>query len=112
MLFGLLQVISETLFPPADSSSAQRAPVFPGSPVCPSSATPQPSHPPCEAHSSAEVIAQLLQEAEGELCAHLQLTSVIHNQFAFSDSDEKEFEDDPLLQVLRKQRTWIRQQIW
>lgn len=31
--------------------------------------------------------------------------------FAFSDSDEKDFEDDPLLQVLRKQRTWIREQI-
>lgn len=31
--------------------------------------------------------------------------------FVFSDSDEKDFEDDPLLQVLRKQRTWIREQI-
>lgn len=31
--------------------------------------------------------------------------------FPFSDSDEKEFEDDPLLQVLRKQRKWVKEQI-
>lgn len=30
---------------------------------------------------------------------------------AVSDSDEKEFEDDPLLRVLRKQRTWVKEQI-
>lgn len=28
-----------------------------------------------------------------------------------SDSDEKEFDDDSLLQVLRKQRTWVKEQI-
>lgn len=27
------------------------------------------------------------------------------------DSDEKEFEDDSLLQVLRKQRKWVKEQI-
>lgn len=31
--------------------------------------------------------------------------------FAFSDSDETEFEEDPLLQVLRRQRMWVREQI-
>lgn len=31
--------------------------------------------------------------------------------FIFTDSDEKEFEDDPLLQVLRQQRTWVKEQI-
>ncbi|RVE62501.1 hypothetical protein OJAV_G00157840 [Oryzias javanicus] len=46
---------------------------------------------PCEAQNSLEVISQLLQEAE--------------------DSDEKEFENDPLLQVLRQQRKWVKAQI-
>ena len=37
---------------------------------------------------------------------------VINNPvLTFSDSDEKEFEEDPLLQVLRKQRAWIKEQI-
>lgn len=31
--------------------------------------------------------------------------------FEYLDSDEKEFEDDPLLQVLRKQRKWVKEQI-
>lgn len=31
--------------------------------------------------------------------------------FFFAESDGKEFEDDPLLQVLRKQRTWVKEQI-
>lgn len=65
------------------SSPAHRPPISKGSPVLRSSAAPQPSDPPCDTHNSMEVIAQLLQEAEGELCARLQrkqLTSVIHNQ--------------------------------
>lgn len=37
----------------------------------------------------------------------------IHNDplVLFLDSDGKEFEDDPLLQVLRRQRTWVKKQI-
>lgn len=117
LFFGLWQVVSEVIFPSVDSSTpVHRAPVSNGSPVLPSSAAPPPSDPPGDTHNSMEVIAQLLQEAEGELCAPLQrkqLPPVMRNVcfLAFSDSDEKEFEDDPLLQVLRKQRMWIREQI-
>ncbi|XP_044214986.1 proline and serine-rich protein 3 [Thunnus albacares] len=89
---ALGQVVSEVLFPTVDSSPAQRTPVSLVSPLCAaSSAPPQSSIPPCNAYNSMEVISQLLQEAE--------------------DSDEKEFEDDPLLQVLRKQRKWVKEQI-
>ncbi|XP_054639211.1 proline and serine-rich protein 3 isoform X2 [Dunckerocampus dactyliophorus] len=83
---ALGQVVSEVLFPPTDSSPAQVAAV-PSRPT-----SPQSSIPPCNTHnSSLEVMSQLLQEAE--------------------DSDEKEFEDDPLLQVLRTQRKWVKEQI-
>eukprot|EP00066_Takifugu_rubripes_P014627 XP_011603893.1 PREDICTED: proline and serine-rich protein 3 isoform X1 [Takifugu rubripes] len=85
------QVVSEVLFPSVVSSSPAHRPPVSNGPVLPSSAASQPSDPPCDTHNSMEVIAQLLQEAE--------------------DSDGKEFEDDPLLQVLRKQRMWIREQI-
>ncbi|XP_070822719.1 proline and serine-rich protein 3 isoform X2 [Chaetodon trifascialis] len=81
---ALGQVVSEVLFLSGDSSPAQRTPASTPAPL-------QSSVPPCNAQNSAEVISQLLQEAE--------------------DSDEKEFEDDPLLQVLRKQRTWVKEQI-
>lgn len=88
---ALGQVVSEVLFPMVDSSPAQRTPVSSVSPPCTAFAPPQSSVPLCNAHNSVEVISQLLQEAE--------------------DSDEKEFEDDPLLQVLRKQRKWVKEQI-
>ncbi|XP_039661371.1 proline and serine-rich protein 3 isoform X2 [Perca fluviatilis] len=88
---ALGQVVSEVLFPTVDSSPAQRNPDSSASPTCTSSAPPRSSVPPCNAQNSMEVISQLLQEAE--------------------DSDEKEFEDDPLLQVLRKQRRWVKEQI-
>ncbi|XP_035862166.1 proline and serine-rich protein 3 [Sander lucioperca] len=88
---ALGQVVSEVLFPTVDSSPAQRNPDSSVSPTCTSSAPPHSSVPPCNAQNSMEVISQLLQEAE--------------------DSDEKEFEDDPLLQVLRKQRRWVKEQI-
>lgn len=87
---ALGQVVSEVLFPEADSSPVQSSPVSSVS-RCTASAPPQSSVPPCDTQNSIEVISQLLQEAE--------------------DSDEKEFEDDPLLQVLRKQRTWVKEQI-
>ncbi|KAJ0000284.1 hypothetical protein NQD34_012126 [Periophthalmus magnuspinnatus] len=80
---ALGQVVSEVLFPSMDSTLVQEIP---------------PASPPClvskRQHSDSEsvgIISQFLQEAE--------------------DSDEKEFEDDPLLQVLRKQRKWVKEQI-
>ncbi|XP_077432912.1 proline and serine-rich protein 3 [Vanacampus margaritifer] len=78
------QVVSEVLFPPEDSSPQDAAVPSPPAP-------PHSSLPPCNTHTSLEVMSQLLQEAE--------------------DSDEKEFEDDPLLQVLRTQRKWVKEQI-
>ncbi|XP_026227495.1 proline and serine-rich protein 3 [Anabas testudineus] len=87
---ALGQVVSEVLFPTVDSSPAQKTSV---SLVSPHSTAPAPHStvPPCSAQNSVEVISQLLQEAE--------------------DSDEKEFEEDHLLQVLRKQRKWVKEQI-
>lgn len=88
---ALGQVVSEVLFPTVDSLPAQRNPIPSVSPPCNASASPQSSVPPRDAQNSIEVISQLLQEAE--------------------ESDGKEFEDDPLLQVLRKQRKWVKEQI-
>ncbi|XP_017281919.1 proline and serine-rich protein 3 isoform X2 [Kryptolebias marmoratus] len=85
---ALGQVVSEVLFPPAASSPPQKIPASSAS--LPHSISSS-SQPPLPSHSSLEVISQLLQEAE--------------------DSDEKEFEDDPLLQVLRQQRKWVKNQI-
>ncbi|XP_056300801.1 proline and serine-rich protein 3 isoform X2 [Pseudoliparis swirei] len=79
---ALGQVVSEILFPMVDPSLARRTRLSSVSPPCAASAPP---------HNSMEVISQLLQEAE--------------------DSDEKEFEDDALLLVLRKQRKWVKEQI-
>ncbi|XP_039972921.1 proline and serine-rich protein 3 isoform X2 [Xiphias gladius] len=88
---ALGQVVSEVLFPTVDSSSAGRSPISLVSPPCTASANPQSPVPPCNTRNSMEVISQLLQEAE--------------------DSDENMFEDDPLLQVLRRQRKWVKEQI-
>lgn len=88
---ALGQVVSEVLFPTVHSSPAQRVPVLAASPPSAVSAPSQSPAPLSNALNSMEVISQLLQEAE--------------------DSDEKEFEDDPLLQVLRKQRKWVKEQI-
>ncbi|XP_011483411.1 proline and serine-rich protein 3 [Oryzias latipes] len=68
--------------------------LFPVSSISPDHTIPPAKKSPvssCEALNSLEVISQLLQEAE--------------------DSDEKEFENDPLLQVLRQQRKWVKNQI-
>ncbi|KAM9806662.1 proline and serine-rich protein 3 isoform 1-T1 [Syngnathus typhle] len=81
---ALGQVVSEVLFPPEDPLPQDAAVSSPPAP-------PQSSLPPCNAHTSLEVMSQLLQEAE--------------------DSDEKEFEDDPLLRVLRTQRKCVKEQI-
>ncbi|XP_019741921.1 proline and serine-rich protein 3 isoform X4 [Hippocampus comes] len=81
---ALGQVVSEVLFPPENSSPQDAAVPSPPAP-------PQSSLSSCNANTSLEVMFQLLQEAE--------------------DSDEKEFEDDPLLRVLRTQRKCVKEQI-
>lgn len=88
---ALGQVVSEVLFPTVDSTPPPRAPISSVSSPHTTSAVPQSSVPPSDAQNSMEVISQLLREAE--------------------DSDGKEFEDDPLLQVLRKQRRRVKGQI-
>ncbi|XP_057689684.1 proline and serine-rich protein 3 isoform X2 [Corythoichthys intestinalis] len=81
---ALGQVVSEVLFPPKDCSPQDAA--------VPSLHTPPQLLPPsCTDHTSLEVMSQLLRKAE--------------------DSDEKEFEDDPLLKVLRTQRKRVKEQI-
>ncbi|MGH0188700.1 UNVERIFIED_CONTAM: hypothetical protein FKN15_030641 [Acipenser sinensis] len=83
---ALGQVVSERLFSPSPSPPPKPLdpPEEASRPVAPSSASPRAPHPP-------EAIAQLLQDA--------------------ADSDGVEFDDDPLLQVLRQQRDWIRGQL-
>ncbi|KAM9782493.1 proline and serine-rich protein 3 [Neosynchiropus ocellatus] len=78
------QVVSEVLFPtpaPVSAGQSESAPSAPRGAITPS----------YDAQKSVEVISQLLQEAE--------------------DSDEREFEDDPLLQELRRQRRCLKEQI-
>ncbi|KAM4580358.1 proline and serine-rich protein 3 isoform 2-T2 [Odontesthes bonariensis] len=81
------QVVSEVLFPAVDSPPAQTIPA--SSPLPPRTLS---SHSQAQkSQDSVQVISLLLQEAE--------------------DSDEKEFEDDPLLQVLRQQKKWVKDQL-
>nr|XP_029535138.1 proline-rich receptor-like protein kinase PERK10 [Oncorhynchus nerka] len=75
------QVVSEIMLPTMDSPDLPRTPVSSDSPRY---APPQSPALPPSAQQPREVVAQLLQEAE--------------------DSDEQEFKDDPLLNVLRQQR--------
>ncbi|KAM4567716.1 proline and serine-rich protein 3 [Fundulus diaphanus] len=84
---ALGQVVSEVLFP----TVAQETPVSSASPPEIISSPSQSPVPLYVTPNSLEVISQLLQEAE--------------------DSDGKEFEDDALLQVLRHQRKWVKDQI-
>ncbi|CAB1416812.1 unnamed protein product [Pleuronectes platessa] len=88
---ALGKAVSEVLFPTMDSSTARGSPDSPASPPFTSPAPPRSTAPLCNTQNSVEVISQLLQDAE--------------------DSDEKEFKDDTLLQVLRKQRKWVTEQI-
>ncbi|XP_053288960.1 proline and serine-rich protein 3 isoform X2 [Pleuronectes platessa] len=88
---ALGKAVSEVLFPTMDSSTARGSPDSPASPPFTSLAPPRSTAPLCNTQNSVEVISQLLQDAE--------------------DSDEKEFKDDTLLQVLRKQRKWVTEQI-
>ncbi|MCI4386044.1 hypothetical protein PGIGA_G00057640 [Pangasianodon gigas] len=76
------QVVSEVLFPGADSPVQPRT-----RPAPPHSPAPPPQH----SSQPSEVIGQLMQEAQ--------------------DSDGLEFEDDPLLLVLRQQRKWVKEQL-
>ncbi|XP_036420162.1 proline and serine-rich protein 3 isoform X2 [Colossoma macropomum] len=86
------QVVSEVLFPATDSPTQSRTPCSSDSPRY---TPPAPSQSPVPAQQSmpqpSEVIGQLMQEAQ--------------------DSDGLEFEDDPLLLVLRQQRTWVKEQL-
>ncbi|XP_068612215.1 proline and serine-rich protein 3 [Brachionichthys hirsutus] len=87
---ALRQVVSEVLIAAVDSSPARSASTSSASHF--TSSTPLPSSAPaCDAQNSMEVVSQLLKEAD--------------------DSDEEEFGDDPLLQVLRKQRSRVKEQI-
>ncbi|XP_028679024.1 proline and serine-rich protein 3 [Erpetoichthys calabaricus] len=82
---ALEQVVSERLFSPPDSPSHLRS----QKPLCPPE---QSNEPAAEEAQPPEIITQLLlQDAE--------------------DSDGAEFEDDPLLQVLRQQRDWVNEQL-
>lgn len=55
--------------------------------------------------------ANKLYVIHGKMCSLIMWQIVSKYSVNVSDSDEKEFEDDPLLQVLRKQRTWVKEQI-
>ncbi|XP_042595847.1 proline and serine-rich protein 3 [Cyprinus carpio] len=87
---ALGQVVSEVLFAGTDSPSQCKTPSSSDSPVY----TPPPQSPVASCsgvQQPLEVIGQLMQDAE--------------------DSDGQEFEDDPLLQVLRQQRKWVMEQL-
>ncbi|XP_053362682.1 proline and serine-rich protein 3 [Clarias gariepinus] len=86
------QVVSEVLFPSADSPVQPRTPRSSTSPISTPPAPPHsPTPTPQSSSQSSEVIGQLMQEAQ--------------------DSDGMEFEDDPLLLVLRQQRNWVKEQL-
>ncbi|XP_034166619.2 proline and serine-rich protein 3 isoform X2 [Pangasianodon hypophthalmus] len=86
------QVVSEVLFPGADSPVQPRTPHSSTSPIYTAPAPPHsPAPPPQHSSQPSEVIGQLMQEAQ--------------------DSDGLEFEDDPLLLVLRQQRKWVKEQL-
>ncbi|KAK2831605.1 hypothetical protein Q7C36_016691 [Tachysurus vachellii] len=86
------QVVSEVLFPSADSPVQPRTSISSTSPIfTPPAPSHSPSPPPQSSSHSSEVIGQLMQEAE--------------------ESDGLEFEDDPLLLVLRQQRKWVKEQL-
>ncbi|XP_051965477.1 proline and serine-rich protein 3 [Xyrauchen texanus] len=89
---ALGQVVSEVLFPGADSPNECKTPSSSDSTTY---TPPPPLQSPVAPHSSgqqpSEVIHQLMQDAQ--------------------DSDGQEFEDDPLLQVLRHQRKLVKEQL-
>ncbi|XP_016414539.1 proline and serine-rich protein 3-like [Sinocyclocheilus rhinocerous] len=89
---ALGQVVSEVLFAGTDSPSQCKTPSSSDSPVYTPSPPPQSPVASCSGvQQPLEVIGQLMQDAE--------------------DSDGQEFEDDALLQVLRQQRKWVKEQL-
>ncbi|XP_049322962.1 proline and serine-rich protein 3 [Astyanax mexicanus] len=86
------QVVSEVLFLGTDSPTQSRTPCSSDSSRLTPLPPPQsPAPPPQSVPQPSEVIGQLMQEAQ--------------------DSDGLEFEDDPLLLVLRQQRKWVKEQL-
>ncbi|XP_016359094.1 proline and serine-rich protein 3-like isoform X2 [Sinocyclocheilus anshuiensis] len=89
---ALGQVVSEVLFAGTDSPSQCKTPSSSDSPVYTPPPPPQSPVASCSGvQQPLEVIGQLMQDAE--------------------DSDGQKFEDDPLLQVLRQQRKWVKEQL-
>lgn len=89
---ALGQVVSEVLFAETDSPTQCKATSSSDSPTYTPPPPPQsPAASYSGAHHPLEVIDQLMQDAE--------------------DSDGQEFEDDPLLQVLRQQRKWVKEKL-
>ncbi|XP_073673536.1 proline and serine-rich protein 3 isoform X2 [Garra rufa] len=89
---ALGQVVSEVLFAGTDSPSQSKTTSSSDSPVYTPPPPPQSPVASCSGvQQPLEVIGQLMQDAE--------------------DSDGQEFEDDPLLQVLRQQRKWVKEQL-
>ncbi|XP_016325859.1 proline and serine-rich protein 3-like isoform X2 [Sinocyclocheilus anshuiensis] len=89
---ALGQVVSEVLFAGTDSPSQCKTPSSSDSPVYTPPPPPQSPVASCSGvQQPLEVIGQLMQDAE--------------------DSDGQEFEDDALLQVLRQQRKWMKEQL-
>ncbi|TRY91356.1 hypothetical protein DNTS_026249 [Danionella cerebrum] len=87
---ALGQVVSKVLFAGADSPTPCKTPSSLDSQMY----TPPPQSPAasCSRQQASEVIDQLMKDAE--------------------ESDGHEFEDDPLLQLLRQQRKWVKEQLW
>lgn len=86
------QVVSEVLFLGADSPVQPSTPRSSTSPIyTPPVHRHSPAPPPQRSSQPSEVIGQLMQQAQ--------------------DSDGLEFEDDPLLLVLRQQRKWTKEQL-
>ncbi|KAL1261086.1 hypothetical protein QQF64_008913 [Cirrhinus molitorella] len=89
---ALGQVVSEVLFAGTDSPSQSKTPSSSDSLVYTPPPPPQSPVAPCSGvQQPLEVVGQLMQDAE--------------------DSDGQEFEDDSLLQVLRQQRKWVKEQL-
>ncbi|XP_055053102.2 proline and serine-rich protein 3 [Misgurnus anguillicaudatus] len=89
---ALGQVVSEVLFSSVDSPTPCKTPYSSVSPAfTPPPPLQTPDAPPPDVQQPFKVIDQLMQDAE--------------------DSDGKEFEDDPLLQVLRQQRKFVKEKL-
>ncbi|XP_067220393.1 proline and serine-rich protein 3 [Chanodichthys erythropterus] len=89
---ALGQVVSEVLFAETDSQTQCKTPNSSDSPTYTPPPPPQSPVASCSGvQQPLEVVDQLMRDAE--------------------DSDGQEFEDDPLLQVLRQQRKWVKEKL-